>query len=112
VSSHTIYDLNGAVAAMANGGRRIGKAITRALVVDRSAHNISVNAVGPGLTRTDLSKPLWADTTRTGDFLSTVPKGRVAEPEKTGGAVLFLSSKASDFIAGQCIYVDGGYLAT
>jgi gluconate 5-dehydrogenase len=45
-------------------------------------------------------------------YWSAAPKGRVAEPEEIVGAVLFLSSSASDFVTGQSIYVDGGYLAT
>jgi len=95
-----------------NASKAALKMLTMCMAAEWARHNICVNAVGPGLTRTDFSKPVWADAERAGRYLGTVPKGRVAEPEEIVGAVLFLSSKASDFITGQSIYVDGGYLAT
>jgi NAD(P)-dependent dehydrogenase (short-subunit alcohol dehydrogenase family) len=88
------------------------KMLTMCMAAEWAQHNISVNAVGPGLTRTDFSKPLWADAVRAEEYLRAVPKSRVAEPEEIVGAVLFLASAASDFITGHSIYVDGGYLAT
>jgi len=88
------------------------KMLTMCMAAEWAQHNICVNAVGPGLTRTDFSRPLWGDAERAERLLSAVPKGRVAEPEEIVGAVLFLASAASDFITGHSIYVDGGYLAT
>ena len=95
-----------------NASKAALRMLTMCMAAEWAPHNICVNAVGPGLTRTDFSKPLWSDAERAGKYLSAVPKGRVAEPEEIVGAVLFLSSNASDFITGQSIYVDGGYLAT
>jgi 2-deoxy-D-gluconate 3-dehydrogenase len=95
-----------------NASKAALKMLTMCMAAEWALYGICVNAVGPGLTRTEFSRPLWADAERAEEYLSAVPKGRVAEPEEIVGAVLFLSSSASDFITGQSIYVDGGYLAT
>ena len=87
------------------------KMLTMCMAAEWAPHNINVNAVGPGLTRTEFSRPIWDHPQRAKKYLSAVPKGRVAEPEEIAGAVLFLASDASNFITGQSIYVDGGYLA-
>jgi NAD(P)-dependent dehydrogenase (short-subunit alcohol dehydrogenase family) len=68
-------------------------------------------AVGPGVTRTYFSQPLWGNPDLAERIVSAIPKGRIAEPEEIVGAVLFLASDASSFITGQTIYVDGGFLA-
>lgn len=88
------------------------KMLTMCMAAEWASHSINVNAVGPGLTRTEFSRPIWDHPARVKRYLSAVPKGRVAEPEEIVGAVLFLASAASDFITGQSIYVDGGYLST
>ena len=87
------------------------KMLTMCMAAEWAPYNINVNAVGPGLTRTEFSRPIWDHPERAKRYLSAVPKGRVAEPDEITGAVLFLASDASDFITGQSIYVDGGYLA-
>ena len=87
------------------------KMLTMCMAAEWAAYNINVNAVGPGLTRTEFSRPIWDHPERAEEYLSAVPKGRVAESDEIAGAVLFLASDASDFITGQSIYVDGGYLA-
>jgi NAD(P)-dependent dehydrogenase (short-subunit alcohol dehydrogenase family) len=88
------------------------KMLTMCMAAEWAPYNINVNAVGPGLTRTEFSRPLWDHPERAQAYLRDVPKGRVAEPEEIAGAVLFLASDASNFITGQSIYVDGGYLAS
>ena len=95
-----------------NASKAALKMLTMCMAVEWAPYGINVNAVGPGLTRTEFSRPIWDHTERANRYLSAVPKGRVAEPEEIVGAVLFLASDASDFITGQSIYVDGGYLAT
>jgi NAD(P)-dependent dehydrogenase (short-subunit alcohol dehydrogenase family) len=87
------------------------KMSTMFMAAEWAPFNISVNAVRPGLTRTEFSRPIWDHSQRAEEYLSAVPKGRVAEPEQIAGAVLFLASGASNFITGQSVYVDGGYLA-
>jgi dehydrogenase/reductase SDR family protein 4 len=86
------------------------KMLTMCMAAEWAPYNINVNAVGPGLTRTEFSRPIWDHPERAKRYLSAVPEGRVAEPEEIAGAVLFLASDASNFITGQSIYVDGGYL--
>jgi NAD(P)-dependent dehydrogenase (short-subunit alcohol dehydrogenase family) len=86
------------------------KMLTMCMAVEWASHNINVNAVGPGLTRTGFSKPIWDDAVRANEYLSAVPQGRVAEPDEIVGAVLFLASDAASFVNGQSVYVDGGFL--
>jgi NAD(P)-dependent dehydrogenase (short-subunit alcohol dehydrogenase family) len=88
------------------------KILTVCMAAEWAPHSMNVNVVGPGLTRTEFSRPIWDHPARAKTYLSAVPKGRVGEPEEIVGAVLFLASAASDLITGQSIYVDGGYLST
>jgi NAD(P)-dependent dehydrogenase (short-subunit alcohol dehydrogenase family) len=81
------------------------------MAAEWAQYNINVNAVGPGLTRTRFSQPLWGNPDLAKRIVSAIPKGRIAESEEIVGAVLFLASDASSFITGQTIYVDGGFLA-
>jgi NAD(P)-dependent dehydrogenase (short-subunit alcohol dehydrogenase family) len=73
---------------------------------------IQVNAVGPGLTKTDFSKPIWSNPEVAKHVSAAIPMGRLAEAEEIVGSVLFLASDAARFITGHSIYVDGGALTT
>ncbi len=88
------------------------KMLTRCMAREWAQYGINVNAVGPGLTRTDFSKPIWSNPEMAKHVAAMIPKGRLAEPEEIVGAVLFLASDAAHFITGQSIYVDGGSLTT
>jgi NAD(P)-dependent dehydrogenase (short-subunit alcohol dehydrogenase family) len=88
------------------------KMLTRCMAREWAQYGINVNAVGPGLTRTDFSKPIWSNPEVAKHVAMAIPKGRIAEPEEIVGSVLFLSSEAANFITGQSIYVDGGSLTT
>jgi len=88
------------------------KMLTRCMAREWAQYGINVNAVGPGLTRTDFSKPIWSNPDVAKHVTGTIPKGRLAEPEEIVGSVLFLASDAANFITGQSIYVDGGSLTT
>jgi NAD(P)-dependent dehydrogenase (short-subunit alcohol dehydrogenase family) len=88
------------------------KMLTRCMAREWAQYGINVNAVGPGLTRTDFSKPIWSNPEVAKHVAMAIPKGRLAEPEEIVGSVLFLSSEAANFITGQSIYVDGGTLTT
>ena len=88
------------------------KMLTRCMAREWAQYGINVNAVGPGLTRTDFSKPIWSNPEVAKHVAMAIPKGRLAEPEEIVGAVLFLASDAAGFITGQSIYVDGGTLTT
>lgn len=85
--------------------------LTKCMAVEWAHLNLNVNAVGPGLTKTAFSQPLWSDPVVDQKYMSRVPKSRLAEPEDIVGAVLFLCSEDASFITGQSIYVDGGFLA-
>jgi len=88
------------------------KMLTRCMAREWAQYGINVNAVGPGLTRTDFSKPIWSNPDVAKHVASMIPKGRLAEPEEIVGSVLFLASDAANFITGHSIYVDGGTLTT
>ncbi len=88
------------------------KMLTRCMAREWAQFGINVNAVGPGLTRTDFSKPIWSNPEVAKHVAMAIPKGRLAEPEEIVGSVLFLASEAANFVTGQSIYVDGGTLTT
>jgi NAD(P)-dependent dehydrogenase (short-subunit alcohol dehydrogenase family) len=88
------------------------KMLTRCMAHEWAEYGIRVNAVGPAITRTEFSKPIWSNTEISKKMIAGIPMGRMAEPEDILGAVLFLASGAADFITGQTIYVDGGNLTT
>ncbi len=85
--------------------------LTKTLAVEWAKYNINVNAIGPGYIATDLTEPLWSDEEFTKWVLSKTPLGRWGQPEDLVGMAVLLASKAGDFITGQIIYVDGGWLA-
>jgi NAD(P)-dependent dehydrogenase (short-subunit alcohol dehydrogenase family) len=87
------------------------KMLTMCMATEWAPYNILVNAVGPGLTKTHFSQPIWANPEVERQIVMRIPRGRLAEVEDIVGAVLFLCSEASAFITGQSLYVDGGTLA-
>lgn len=95
--------------AASKGGIR---QLTKALAVDWARYGIHVNAIGPGYIRTDLTRPLWEDREFDSWVLGRTPLGRWGTPADLAPTAVFLASPASDFVTGQVIYVDGGWLAT
>ncbi len=88
------------------------KMLTRCMAREWAAFGIQVNAVGPGLTRTAFSQPIWSNTDVAKHVTSLLPMGRIAEPEEIVPAVLFLCSEGASYMTGHTIYVDGGALTT
>ncbi|MEW6614573.1 MAG: 3-oxoacyl-ACP reductase family protein [Thermodesulfobacteriota bacterium] len=84
------------------------KMLTKSMALEWAPFKINVNAVGPGLTKTDFSKPLWRNPDIAKGISGSIPLGRIAEPEDIVGAVVFLASDASSYITAQSIYVNGG----
>ncbi|PKP15274.1 MAG: gluconate 5-dehydrogenase [Bacteroidetes bacterium HGW-Bacteroidetes-23] len=96
--------------AAAKGGLKM---LTKNLATEWAKHNIQVNGIGPGYFATSQTAPIRVDGHPFNDFIiSRTPAARWGDPEDLAGAAIFLSSKASDFVNGQIIYVDGGILAT
>jgi gluconate 5-dehydrogenase len=96
--------------AAAKGGLKM---LTRNLATEWAAFNIQVNGIGPGYFATEQTAPLRVEGHPFNEFIiNRTPAGKWGKPEDLAGATVFLSSKASDFINGQIIYVDGGILAT
>ncbi len=85
--------------------------VTKTMANDWAKYNILVNAIGPGWVKTELTQPLREDKERYAEILGRIPLGRWAEPEDLMGAAVFLASDASDYITGQTIFVDGGWLS-
>lgn len=85
--------------------------LTKTLSNDWAAHGINVNAIAPGFMATDLSTDIRKDEERNKIVISRIAKGRWGTPDDLKGITIFLSSKASDYITGTVIPVDGGYLA-
>lgn len=84
--------------------------LTKALANEWAKHRINVNAIAPGYFRTTNTAALQADETRNRQILERIPAGRWGEPEDLGGAAVFLSSPASDYLNGHILVVDGGWL--
>lgn len=86
-------------------------AITRSLAVEWGVHNISVNAIAPGFFQTRFTENLFSDTDWYSHFKQTVPLKRPGSPHDLAGATIFLASRASDYVTGHILYVDGGFVA-
>ena len=96
--------------AAAKGGLKM---LTRNMATEWSKHNIQVNGIGPGYFATSQTAPIRVDGHPFNDFIiSRTPAGRWGDPNDLQGAAIFLASKASNFVSGQVVYVDGGILAT
>lgn len=85
--------------------------ITKALANEWADKNIQVNAIAPGYFRTDNTQALQDNPERNIDIEKRIPAGKWGEPEQLVGAVTFLASKASDYVNGHVLAVDGGWLA-
>ena len=88
------------------------KMLTRSMALEWAKHNIQVNGLGPGYMLTELNTALKADTKFDAWITGRTPAGRWGNPDDLVGASVFLASRASDFVTGQVVYVDGGILAS
>jgi 2-deoxy-D-gluconate 3-dehydrogenase len=84
--------------------------ITKALANEWASHGVNVNAIAPGYIATDNTAALRADPDRNAAILGRIPAARWGAPEDLGGATVFLASRASDYVHGTVIAVDGGWL--
>ncbi len=88
------------------------RTMTRAIAQELAEHEIAVNSVGPGLTRTGMAAKIFDSAEALDELAGEVPLGRIAEPDDVARACLFLASDDGGFVAGASVYVDGGALLT
>jgi NAD(P)-dependent dehydrogenase (short-subunit alcohol dehydrogenase family) len=82
--------------------------LARVLAAEYGPHNIRVNAIAPGLVRTDFARALWEDAENLKRRSATTPLRRIGEPDEIAGVAVMLAAKAGSFITGQTLFVDGG----
>lgn len=86
--------------------------LTKSLAIELAPFNIQVNAILPGWFNTDLTRPLKTPAYEAlyAEIIARTPAGRFGNPEECAGAAVFLASRASDFVTGSTVTVDGGYM--
>jgi 2-deoxy-D-gluconate 3-dehydrogenase len=84
--------------------------LTKALSNEWAGHGINVNAIAPGYVRTDMNEALINNETRARQILERIPAGRWGEPEDFKGPVVWLASRASGYVSGEIVVVDGGWM--
>jgi NAD(P)-dependent dehydrogenase (short-subunit alcohol dehydrogenase family) len=108
----TVGSIAGVIANTVIGAYGISKAADHQLVRNLAAEwgpkNVRVNAIAPGLIKTDFAKALWQDEARRREREQATPLRRIGEPRDIGGIAVFLASDAAAFITGQTIIADGG----
>ena len=86
--------------------------LTRSLAVEWSKKGVTVNAIAPGVFRTDINAKLLDSTARGKELLMRTPMGRFGKTEELVGAAIYLASDAASFVTGEVLVVDGGFLAS
>jgi 2-deoxy-D-gluconate 3-dehydrogenase len=81
----------------------------KAAALEAAEHNIQINAIGPTYIKSNLIEETMSDRQKLEDILSKIPMGRIGETDDLIGACIFLSSRASDFITGHLLMIDGGH---
>lgn len=102
-----VFGAGGSTAYCASKGGVIQ--LTRALAIEWAKHNIMVNSIAPYSMETELTKTMLEDEKIKKAIISKIPLKRIGKPSDLSGVVVFLASKASDYITGQVIFVDGGF---
>lgn len=88
------------------------RSLTQSLAIEWARHGVCVNAIAPGVFRTDMNTKLLDSSPRGKEFLMRTPMGRFGKVEELAGAAVFLSSDAARFVTGHTLVVDGGLLAS
>ena len=95
-----------------NASKAAVAALTKTLAIEWATSGVCVNALVPGVLRTDLNAALLDGTERGREFLLRTPMRRYGKVEELGGAAVFLASDAASFVTGHLLVVDGGFLAS
>jgi NAD(P)-dependent dehydrogenase (short-subunit alcohol dehydrogenase family) len=107
-----VGSIGGILANTVIGAYGISKAadhhLVRNLAAEWGPRNVRVNAIAPGLVKTEFARALWEDEARAAERIQATPLRRLGEPRDIGGIAVFLASDAAAFITGQCIVADGG----
>jgi len=85
--------------------------LTKAFANEWAAHGVQVNAIAPGYIETDNTTALRADPVRNPAITARIPAGRWGKPDDFAGPIVFLASAASDYVSGEIVLVDGGWMA-
>jgi dehydrogenase/reductase SDR family protein 4 len=108
----TVGSIGGLLSSTVIGAYGVSKAADHQLVRNLAAEwgpkNVRVNAIAPGLIKTDFARALWQDDKRRKEREAITPLRRLGEPREIGGIAVFLASEAASFITGQVIVADGG----
>jgi NAD(P)-dependent dehydrogenase (short-subunit alcohol dehydrogenase family) len=86
--------------------------LTKSLAIEWAKHGVNVNAIAPGVFKTDLNRNLLESTERGREFQMRTPMGRFGNVEELAGAAIFLASDAASYVTGEVLVVDGGFLAS
>ncbi len=107
-----VGSIGGILASTVIGAYGVSKAadhhLVRNLAAEWGPKNVRVNAIAPGLVKTEFARALWEDEKRAAERIEATPLRRLGEPRDIGGIAVFLASDAAGFITGQCIVADGG----
>lgn len=111
VNIASLLSFQGGVFVAAYAASKGGVAqLTKALANEWAPKGINVNAIAPGYIRTDNTAPLQSDPVRNRQILERIPAGRWGDPADIGGAAVFLCSRASEYVHGHVLVVDGGWM--
>jgi NAD(P)-dependent dehydrogenase (short-subunit alcohol dehydrogenase family) len=110
-----ISSIGGLIGSDVIGAYNISKAadfqLVRNLALELGPDNVRINAIAPGVIRTDFAKALWEDPEAEAALRRATPLGRIGEPHEVAGAAVFLASPAGAYVTGQSIVVDGGTMS-
>jgi 2-deoxy-D-gluconate 3-dehydrogenase len=111
VNVASLLSFQGGITVPAYAASKGGVAqLTKALANEWAGKGVNVNAIAPGYIATDNTAALRGDPNRNRQILERIPAGRWGEPSDLGGAAVFLCSRASDYVSGHVLVVDGGWM--